>query len=84
MNTPDTRIETLERTVRRQGRGLIVLGSLLTLAVLAGTTMRAADVTHVVIDKPVKIVIEGINHNFNSYRAIPISIKQPISVKTVK
>lgn len=69
------RMEQLERTVRSQGRALWVLGSLLALSVLAGTTLRPADTTKVVIEKPVKIILEDIGYRVRSSHPLPVEVK---------
>ena len=51
------RIEALEATVRRQGRWLLVLGSLLTISILAAAQQAVpSGPVQVTIDKPVKII----------------------------
>ena len=71
----ENRINTLEHTVRRQGRALMVLGGLLTLTILAGATMQAPKASHVIIDKPVKIILEDIGFNVRSGQPLPIITK---------
>jgi len=73
-DVPNTRISSLERTVRLQGRALMVMGGLFTLAIFAGATMRAADATHVVIDKPVKIVLDDISYRVRGSHALPVTV----------
>jgi glyoxylate carboligase len=74
-NESNHRIETLERTVRRQGYGLVAVGGLLGLSIFAGATMRASSPTHVIIDKPVKIVLEDIGFNVRSSHPLPVLVK---------
>ena len=69
------RIDALEATVRRQGRWLLVLGSLLTISILAAAQQTApSGPVKVTIDKPVKIILEDIGYMVRGSH--PLHIKQ--------
>ncbi|MCH2137236.1 MAG: hypothetical protein MK101_11785 [Phycisphaerales bacterium] len=69
------RIEQLERGLRRQRIAIWCLGGLMAAGLLAGASMRAADPTKVIIDKPVKIVIDDIGSQVRFNRPLPVEIK---------
>jgi hypothetical protein len=69
------RIDALEATVRRQGRWLLVLGSLLTILILAAAQQTVpSGPVKVTIDKPVKIILEDIGYMVRGSH--PLHIKQ--------
>jgi hypothetical protein len=69
------RIDALEATVRRQGRWLILVGSLLTISILAAAQQTVASgPVKVTIDKPIKIILEDIGYMARSSH--PLLIKQ--------
>jgi hypothetical protein len=74
---PDTdRIETLERTVRRQGRWILLLGGLLAFSALAAATQSTpSGPVRVTIDKPVKIILEDIGYQIRTNHPIPVKQK---------
>ena len=69
------RIAALEATVRCQGRWLLLVGSLLTISILAAAQQTVASgPVKVTIDKPIKIILEDIGYMARSSH--PLLIKQ--------
>ncbi len=74
MNQSD-RIKSLERTVRRQGHMMLLLGGVFAFAVLAAAQQAVpSGPVQVTIDKPVKIILEDIGYLARSSH--PLLIKQ--------
>ena len=70
------RIETLERTVRRQGRWILLLGGLLAFSALAAATQAIPNAPmKVTIDNPVKVILEDIGYQIRSNHPIPVKQK---------
>lgn len=74
--TDTHRIESLERTVRRQGRWILLLGGLLALSALAAASQSSPSAPmSVTIDKPVKVILEDIGFAIRSNHPIPVKQK---------
>ncbi|MDP6986739.1 MAG: hypothetical protein QGG74_01720 [Phycisphaerales bacterium] len=70
------RIEVLERTARRQGRWILLLGGLLTFSALAAATqITPAAPTQVTLTQPVKVILEDIGYRIRSNHPIPVKEK---------
>jgi hypothetical protein len=70
-----SRIDGLERTVRRQGRWIALLGSALVLGTLAAAQQTTSSPTTVTIDKPVKVILEDIGYQVRANHPIPVKQK---------
>lgn len=76
MDQIQRRVETLERTAKRQTLGLYILGGLLAFTLLAGARVDTpyAPMT-VTIDKPIKIIIEDIGVRVRQSHPLPVQMK---------
>ena len=67
-----SRLESLERRVRWQGRLLLVLGCLLGLTGLAALQAAPSRPTVVRLEQPVKVVLEDIGFQVRANHPIPV------------
>ncbi|MDP7030485.1 MAG: hypothetical protein QF733_09725 [Phycisphaerales bacterium] len=69
------RIEALERRVRWQGRAVLAMSGLAVLAGLAAFQQPPAKPTKVVLEQPIKVILEDIGSAIRFNHPIPIRQK---------
>lgn len=76
MNQSD-RIKSLERTVRRQGHIMLLLGGVLGFSILAAAAQSTpSGPVKVTIDKPVKIILEDVGFQARTNHPVLVNMKK--------